>query len=103
MNSLEGTAELAQLGCSGKTAEVSGVLPLRMLGFSFWTLVLLSRSWTGSKARCCPTQATTLCGTILEIGLTYMVNEAVCMTQWNIHSTKVVLCQALSRTVSHGE
>lgn len=55
----------------------AGVLSLRTLGFSFWTLVLLSRSWTGSKARCCPTQATTLCGTTLEIGLTYMVNEAV--------------------------
>lgn len=75
-------------------------MPLRRLGFSFWTLALLSRSWTGSKARCCLTLATTLCGTILEIGLTYMVNKAVCLTQWSIHSTNMELCQALSGAVS---
>lgn len=48
-----------------------------------------ARSWTGSKAHCCPDLATTLYGTICGIGPTYTVSEVVLSAHSGIHSADV--------------
>lgn len=64
-----------------RSGQELGLFPLWVVRspdrFPSWALDVPPRSWTGSKAHCCPDLATTLYGTICGIGLTYMVSKVV--------------------------